>query len=144
MVTFLVHASLSHVAHHEDEPMAEQPLKFVKPGDEEAIDIGPHGYTEPMTVYWNDGITPDLLKEWNVTKNWADHALAVDDPHLVGFSSAANGTGNFHNVVMPGGEASLYPKGTDVTFHFKKDREIGFGTLVAVSFAQSAPAPAPR
>lgn len=102
------------------------------------VDIGPNGYTQTMTVYRNDLADEKAITEAGVTHAYAGFALSV--PHFfVGFSSDPGGTGAWQVLLLDAEQAARYPVGAETEFHFRKAREVGFGTLVAIT---SEPAPA--
>jgi len=106
--------------------------KLIHEIPEVAPDVGPHGYTQDMYVYLNQAPDADALAAAGVTRA---HAQACLDHGLfrVGFSSEPGGTGIFGIVEMVADDARYYPLETKVRFHFRKNREIGFGELVAIT-----------
>lgn len=96
------------------------------------IDVGPHGYRMLMQIYRNEKATKESLEEAQVTHAYGALALAVQ-AHLVGFSSLPEGRGEWQVIPMSETYALRYPIGSTVVFHWRKDKPIGFGQLVAIS-----------
>lgn len=99
---------------------------------EQAPDIGQHGYQTLMHVYLNQAPDAEALAEAGVTRAYA-RTVIDNGLHRVGFSSLPGGLGVFGVMELSEEDASHYPLGTQVTFHFKKTKELGFGELVAVT-----------
>lgn len=111
-------------------------INFLDAGAE--VDVGPHGYSSRMVVYRNDLADEKALTEAGVSHAYAEFALSA--PHFfVGFSSDPDGAGAWQVLLLDADQAARYPVGAETEFHFRKTREIGFGTLVAIT---SDPAPA--
>ncbi|BCB22023.1 hypothetical protein [Bosea sp. ANAM02] len=105
-------------------------IDFLDAGAE--IDLGPHGYTSAMVVYRNEVADEKALTDAGVTHAYAE--LALSAPHFfVGFSSDSGGTGAWQVLLLDADQAARYPVGAETEFHFRKTREIGFGTLVAIT-----------
>lgn len=98
----------------------------------EAVDVGPHGYSQRLVVYRNDPADAHHLEEAKVTRGYAELALSAPH-HLVGVSSNPDGTGAWQVLLIETEVAARYPIGTEVTMHYRKDKEIGFGSLVAIT-----------
>lgn len=114
-------------------------IAFLDAGD--LVDVGPHGYVTNQVVYRNDPADEATLQGSGVTRAYGDFALSA--PHfLVGFSSNPDGTGAWQVLLLDAEKAARYPVGTEVAMHFRKTKEIGFGTLVAIT-SEPVPAPAP-
>lgn len=110
--------------------MSDQPLMHADAGA--MIDVGPNGYQLLMTVYRNDKATRENLEAAQVSHAYGALALAVG-AHLVGFSSLPDGRGEWQVIPMSATYAERYPVGSTVVFHWRKDKEIGFGRHVAIS-----------
>lgn len=111
-------------------------INFLDAGAE--VDIGPYGYSRAMVVYRNELADEKVLAEAGVTHAYAQFALSA--PHyFVGFSSDPDGMGAWQVLLLDADQAARYPLGAETEFHFRKTREIGFGTLVAIT---SEPVPA--
>lgn len=105
-----------------------------------SVDVGPYGYARAMIVYRNDLATEENLKAGGATRAYAEFALARPH-HLVGFSSDPDGMGAWQVLLLEPEVASRYEVGAEVTFHFRKSKELGFGDLVAIT---SDPAVSPK
>lgn len=106
---------------------------------EQAPDIGAHGYQSTMHVYLNQAPDAAALAEAGVTRAYAQ--TVIDNGlHRVGFSSLPGGFGVFGVMEMSEEDASHYPLGSQVTFHFRKTKELGFGELVDVTPLVDKPA----
>lgn len=98
-----------------DDPQAA--LIHANPTD--PIDVGEHGYADDMLVCASVG-------------------------GRVEFATHANGTGTWQAFELSAADAARYRVGTKVTFHYRKDKEIGFGTLIAIRLVAGGKIRAPR
>lgn len=110
------------------------------PADEP--DIGQFGHRQTMFVYMNQVPDAEQLEAAKATHAYAD-AILSNGLHQVGFSSMPGGSGAWQLLAMSPDDAAHYPVGAEVTFHSRKDKEIGFGTVVAITPGPAEPAPAP-
>lgn len=106
------------------------------------VDIGRYGYLQPMFVYMNQAPDAEKLVASGVTRAYAE-AILSQGLYQIGFSSQPGGIGAWHLVQMTAEDAANYPVGTEVVFHCRKTKEIGFGDVVAIGPAPEEPAPAP-
>lgn len=107
-------------------------IPFVSSDKIEGVNVGEYGYTTEMFVVSNEPATLENLPKES-TRHYAETVLA-NHMSLLEFSSNPNGSGSYMAMEMHQEDAEKIPTGSSVIFHFKKDKEIGFGNLVAISY----------
>lgn len=107
----------------------------------ESVDLGLYGYARTMKVYRNELATEENLMAGGATRAYAEFALSRP-LHLVGFSSDPGGMGMWQVLLLEPEVAARYEVDDDVTFHFRKNKELGFGSLVAIT-SEPIPSHAP-
>lgn len=111
-------------------------IRFFRRGESVATELGPYGHSMPRYVFSNRPLPPN-------PENWPAGLISAL-PHgmrgaIVGISPSMRGGGLNTLLAMPAGIAIDYAPGTAVVAHYRKDRLLGWGTLVAVSISEARP-----
>ena len=105
---------------------------------EASVDIGPHGYKKTFFVHRCEPWTDETLVAAEATLAFATAAKDLKAWNLV-LTSERDGSGFRINLDIPEDKACLFPNGSAVTGFWKKTKEIGFGTLVALETSLEEP-----